>query len=128
MITGATRVYGLVGHPFRHSLSPAMHNELFRRCGVDAVYVTFDVAPERAEEVVPAIRALALAGVNLTVPFKERVLPQLDVLGDDARLAGAVNVTVAPAAGLPRESSTATCRGLKKLVPGAVRCGVPAKA
>ena len=94
MITGATRVYGLVGHPVRHSLSPAMHNELFRRCGVDAAYVTFDVAPERAEEVVPAIRALALAGVNLTVPFKERVLPHLDVLGDDARLAGAVNVVV----------------------------------
>jgi shikimate dehydrogenase len=94
VITGATRVYGLVGHPVRHSLSPAMHNELFRRCGVDGVYVTFDVAPERAGSVVAAVRALALAGVNLTVPFKERVLPDLDDLGEEARLAGAVNVVV----------------------------------
>ncbi|MFZ5475327.1 MAG: shikimate dehydrogenase [Myxococcota bacterium] len=94
MITGHTRVFGLVGHPVRHSLSPAMHNELFRRLGVDAVYVTFDVSPDHAGDVAAAVRSLALAGVNLTVPFKERVLPGLDRLSPAAALAGAVNVVL----------------------------------
>ncbi len=94
MITGRTRVYALVGHPIRHSLSPAMHNELFRRLGIDAVYVALDVRPERADEVGPAIRTLGLAGCNLTVPFKERVLPALDGVSAEAACAGAVNVVL----------------------------------
>ncbi len=94
MITGRTRVFGLVGHPIRHSLSPAMHNELFRRKRVDAVYVALDVQPSRAGDVADAIRTLALAGANLTVPFKERVLPRLDQLSDAAACAGAVNVVL----------------------------------
>lgn len=94
MITGHTRVFGLVGHPVRHSLSPAMHNELFRRRRIDAIYVAFDVPPARAPAVALSVRTLHLAGVNLTVPFKERVLPDLDDLSESARLAGAVNVVV----------------------------------
>ncbi|MFN7147614.1 MAG: shikimate dehydrogenase [Myxococcota bacterium] len=94
MITGHTRVFGLVGHPVRHSLSPAMHNELFRRAGIDAIYVAFDVPPDRAGSVASAVRTLHLGGVNLTVPFKERVLPDLDRLSPSARLAGAVNVVL----------------------------------
>ncbi len=94
MITGHTRVFGLVGHPVRHSLSPAMHNELFRRQRIDAIYVAFDVPPSRASAVALSVRTLHLSGVNLTVPFKERVLPDLDALSESARLAGAVNVIV----------------------------------
>ncbi|MES2638915.1 MAG: shikimate dehydrogenase [Myxococcota bacterium] len=94
LITGRTRVFGLVGHPVRHSLSPAMHNELFRRKRIDAIYVALDVPPARAAGVADAIRTLALAGVNLTVPFKERVVPGLDRLSESARLAGAVNVVL----------------------------------
>jgi shikimate dehydrogenase len=95
MITGRTRVFALVGHPIRHSLSPAMHNELFRRLGIDAVYVALDAPPERAALVGQSIRALGLAGCNLTVPFKEAVIPSLDVLTESAECAGAVNVVVA---------------------------------
>ena len=94
MITGATRVYALVGHPIRHSLSPAMHNELFRRLGVDAVYVALDVPPESADGVASAIRTLGLAGCNLTVPFKERVVAGLDRLSPAAAQSGAVNVVI----------------------------------
>jgi shikimate dehydrogenase len=94
MISGSTRTFGLIGHPVRHSLSPAMHNELFRRKRVDAIYVAFDTRPEDASGVGPAIRTLALAGANLTVPFKERVLPDLDRLSPEAAAAGAVNVVV----------------------------------
>lgn len=94
MITGRTRLFGLVGHPVRHSLSPAMHNELFRRKRIDAIYVALDVPLERAAGVADAVRTLALAGVNLTVPFKERVVPGLDRLSESARLSGAVNVVL----------------------------------
>jgi len=94
VISARTRVFGLVGHPVRHSLSPAMYNELFRRTGIDAVYVAFDVHPDRADEVASAVRALDLVGVNLTVPFKERVLPHLDRVTVAASEAGAVNTVI----------------------------------
>ena len=94
MITGHTRLFGLIGHPVRHSLSPAMHNELFRRRKIDAVYAAFDVAPSEAARVEDAVRTLGLAGVNLTVPFKEAVVPALDALSPAAALAGAVNVVL----------------------------------
>ncbi|MCP4809636.1 MAG: shikimate dehydrogenase [Proteobacteria bacterium] len=93
-ISGRTRIFGLVGHPVRHSLSPAMHTALFQRLGLDAVYVAFDVDPRRADQVADAIRTLDLVGVNLTVPFKERVLPHLDHVTLAAREAGAVNVVI----------------------------------
>jgi shikimate dehydrogenase len=95
MISGSTRVFALIGHPIRHSLSPAMHNELFRRLGIDAVYVALDAPPARAGRVADAIRTLGLAGANLTVPFKEAVLPELDALSPAAEAAGAVNVVLA---------------------------------
>lgn len=94
MITGQTRVFGLIGHPVRHSLSPAMHNELFRRRKIDGVYAAFDVAPGRAGGVASAIRTLGLSGVNLTVPFKEAVMADLDGYSSSAGVAGAVNVVV----------------------------------
>lgn len=94
MISARTRVFGLIGHPVRHSLSPEMYNELFRRYGLDAVYVAFDVSPDRAERVADAVRTLDLVGINLTVPFKELVLPELDHMTVAAQEAGAVNVVI----------------------------------
>ncbi len=94
MIDGSTRVFALLGSPVRQSLSPSMHNTLFQRRGINAVYVALEVDPAAAGGVAAAIRTLGLAGVNLTVPFKERVLPDLDQLTQGARASGAVNVVV----------------------------------
>ena len=91
-ITGETRVFGLVGHPVRHSLSPAMYNALFDKFGIDAVYLAFDVRPEEADCVAEMIRVMGLVGVNLTVPFKERIMSGLDECTTAATEAGAVNV------------------------------------
>ena len=91
-ITGHTRVFGLVGHPVRHSLSPAMYNTLFAQFDIDAVYLAFDVPPDEAEHVADMIRVMGLVGVNLTVPFKERIVDGLDGLTAAARESGAVNV------------------------------------
>lgn len=94
MISGRTRIFGLVGHPVRHSLSPVMHSALFSRLGIDAVYVAFDVNPDRADRVADALRTLDVVGVNLTVPFKERILPHLDHLTLAVQEAGAANVVI----------------------------------
>ena len=91
-ISGHTRVFGLIGHPVRHSLSPRMHTALFSRLGLDAVYLAFDVHPDRADRVADAIRTLDLCGVNLTVPFKERVTPSLDHATQAVREVGSSNV------------------------------------
>ena len=91
-ITGHTRVFGLVGHPVRHSLSPAMYNTLFAQFGIDAVYLAFDVHPDESDRVADMIRVMGLIGVNLTVPFKERIVDGLDGLTAAAQESGAVNV------------------------------------
>jgi shikimate dehydrogenase len=93
-ITGHTRVFALLGHPVRHSLSPAMHTALFREHAVDAVYVAFDVPPTRAGNLASAVRTLGLAGANLTVPFKAQILAELDHMTAAAREAWAANVVI----------------------------------
>jgi shikimate dehydrogenase len=93
-ITGHTRIFGLIGHPVRHSLSPAMYNTLFARFEIDAVYLAFDVDPKNAQKVADLIRVMGLDGVNLTVPFKEAVMPLLNTTTTAAAEAGAVNVVI----------------------------------
>jgi shikimate dehydrogenase len=86
-----TRLFGVIGHPIDHSLSPAMHTAALRAMRCDALYAPFDVPPRFLR---PMLRALTLAGVeglNVTVPLKEAVLPLLDHLDPSATAAGAVN-------------------------------------
>ncbi len=96
-ISPATRLYAVLGHPIAHSLSPAMQNAAFAALGLDAVYLAFDVPPDRLGDTLGSLAALGFAGLNLTVPLKEtacRVLPDLDPV---ARRLGSVNtVTLAP--------------------------------
>jgi shikimate dehydrogenase len=90
-ISGKTRVLGLIGYPVEHSLSPAMHNAAFEHLGLDYCYVTFSVRPDLLGDAVKAVRALNLKGVNVTVPHKERVIPMIDVVDQEAAFIGAVN-------------------------------------
>ncbi len=89
-----TRLFGVIGHPIDHSLSPAMHGAALRAMRLDALYAPFDVPPH---DLAPVLRALILAGVgglNVTVPLKQAVLPLLDRLDPTARAVGAVNTIV----------------------------------
>lgn len=96
-ITGATRVFALVGHPVAHSLSPALHNAWLHHAGLDAVYVALP-CPDPAPDLCERLRALGLAGANLTLPHKVVALTSLARLGDAARDCGAVNtLTLDPA-------------------------------
>lgn len=90
-IDGHTRVYGILGHPVRHSLSPAMHNAAFAALGTNAVYVAFPVAPERLGAALDGLAAAEVAGLNLTVPHKTAALAHLARCSEAARAIGAVN-------------------------------------
>jgi shikimate dehydrogenase len=93
-ITAKTKVTGLIGYPVEHSLSPVMHNSAFEALELDYCYVTFSVEPSRLEEAIRGIRALGIAGINVTVPHKEAVMKFLDRIDEEAREIGAVNTVV----------------------------------
>ncbi len=93
-INGKTRVTGLFGYPVEHTLSPAMHNAAFDNLGMNFRYLPFLVHPDSLGSAVSAVRALNLAGVNVTVPHKEKVIPFLDEVNGEALFIGAVNTIV----------------------------------
>lgn len=97
-LSGHTKPYAVLGHPIGHTLSPVMHNASITSLGLDAIYLAFDVAPDRLLEVLPAMQAMGFGGVNLTIPLKEIAFRGLKKLDPSARLLGAVN-TVQFAAG-----------------------------
>ena len=84
-----TRLYGIVGDPVEHSLSPAMHNAAFRALGINAVYLAFCVTS--AESAVRAIRDLNIQGVSVTIPHKESMIQFLDQADEFVSAIGAVN-------------------------------------
>lgn len=88
---GVRTVYGILGWPVAHSRSPAMHEAGFRALGIDAAYVPFPVAPERLAEAVHGLRALGVAGANVTLPHKQAVMAHLDAVEPEAQAIGAVN-------------------------------------
>jgi shikimate dehydrogenase len=91
MISGKTKLYGIFGYPVEHTFSPGMHNAAFAKLRMDACYVPFAVTPENLEEAAKALIPLGLCGLNVTVPHKEKIIPYLDALSEEARLIGAVN-------------------------------------
>ena len=90
-LQGTTKVLGIIGHPVRHSLSPLMQNAALQACGLDYIYVPFEVASEDLGVAIAGLKALGLAGFNVTIPHKSAVIPYLDELDDSAVAAGAVN-------------------------------------
>jgi shikimate dehydrogenase len=89
--TGATRVAAVIGHPVRHSLSPALHNAAFAAAGLDWTYVAFDVAPGEAARALDAVRALGLGGLSVTMPHKADVAAAVDACTPHAARLRSVN-------------------------------------
>jgi len=90
-IKGTTKMTGLFGCPVHHTFSPAMHNASFEALGLDYVYLPFEVRPEDLEGAVKSLIPLGIAGVNVTIPHKEKVIPFLDEVSPEAGLIGSVN-------------------------------------
>lgn len=105
MLTGETRLVGLIGYPLSHSLSPRMQNAAFAARGLDWAYVPVPVEPERLEAAAAGLAALGFAGANVTIPHKRAIVAFCDELDDVAERAGSVN-TIAVREGRLLGSST----------------------
>ncbi len=94
-IDGKTAVYGLIGNPVAHSFSPLIHNTLAEGLGKNLVYTTFPVLDEnQVGEAVKGAYALGIQGMNVTVPYKSKVIPFLSEIDPIAKAIGAVNTLV----------------------------------
>ena len=87
-----TKIYGVLGNPIGHSLSPVMHNAAFKAAGVNALYAAFESSDLKRSIV--GMRALGICGMSVTIPFKTSVIPCLDELDSLAERIGAVNTIV----------------------------------
>lgn len=87
-------VFGLLGHPVGHSMSPLIHNDAFQALGIEAEYHAFDVESKAVKQAIEGIRALGIVGCNVTVPHKVAVMDYLDEIDEEAQLIGAVNTIV----------------------------------
>jgi shikimate dehydrogenase len=81
----------LIGHPVAHSLSGAMHQAAFDDQGIDATYELWDRPPLGLADAIAELRGDDFLGANVTIPHKERIVPLVDRLTDEAHVTGAVN-------------------------------------
>lgn len=91
MLSAATRVAAVIGHPIRHSLSPALYNAAFEALGLDWAFLAFDVAEGDGAAAVSAMRVLGIQGMSVTMPHKEAAATACDRLSSTAAALGAVN-------------------------------------
>ncbi len=84
-------MYGLIGDPVDHSMSPAIQNAAFRSTGIDAVYVPLHVKRQSLRDAIQGLRALEVKGFNVTAPHKVSVLRYLDKIETSAAAIGSVN-------------------------------------
>jgi shikimate dehydrogenase len=85
------KVYGIIGHPIKHTMSPAMHNAAFKALGIDATYVPFEVSAADLKAAIKSLISLGVCGFNVTIPHKAACMEFLDKIDESAQIIGAVN-------------------------------------
>lgn len=93
-IDGYTRMAAVIASPIRHSISPFIHNLAYELTDTNAVYLAWDIAEEDLKSTISQIRHLDMLGANISMPYKQKVLPFLDQVDDLARTIGSVNTIV----------------------------------
>jgi shikimate dehydrogenase len=106
VISGATRLAGIIGDPVRHSLSPLLHNTAYAELGLDWTYVAFEVPDGATHAALDAVRVLRLVGLSVTMPHKTAAADAVDVLSEDARALHSVNTVSVRADGSLHGDST----------------------
>nr|WP_295969547.1 shikimate dehydrogenase [uncultured Bacillus sp.] len=87
-------LYGVIGDPIAHSMSPVMHNDLFEFYGLNAEMFAFHVKRQHLEDAVKGFKAINISGYNITIPHKTAIMPFLDEIDPLAEAIGAVNTVV----------------------------------
>ncbi|MGG0158759.1 shikimate dehydrogenase [Bacillus velezensis] len=85
------QLYGVIGNPIGHSMSPDIHNAALQDKNINGQYFAFQVEPRHLKDAVNGIKALGICGVNVTVPHKVAIMEHLDEIHESAKVLGAVN-------------------------------------
>ncbi|XKM13137.1 shikimate dehydrogenase [Orbaceae bacterium ac157xtp] len=85
-------IYGIIGYPLNHSLSPLLHTTAFKDLDIPAVLVPFATPPDELANLIKSVRLLNIRGLCVTIPHKQTVMPYLDHISDRAKKVGAVNL------------------------------------
>lgn len=93
-INGKTEIYGIIGNPVGHSFSPRMHSNAFRHLGINSVYLPFPIHESDLPHLLRSFDILGIKGFNVTVPYKEAIVPFLTELDSSAELLGSVNTVI----------------------------------
>ncbi|MBW4465259.1 MAG: shikimate dehydrogenase [Pegethrix bostrychoides GSE-TBD4-15B] len=99
VISGQTRLLGVIGDPIGHTLSPVMHNAAIAELGLDLVYLPFPVAAANLAAALNGFAAIGLLGFSVTIPHKQAIMPLLNEVSAVAQAIGAVNTVCRTAAG-----------------------------
>lgn len=96
--------FAVIGHPIGHTMSPFIHNRLFKLSGIDAEYTKLDIAPENLADEYNKVLS-KLDGYNITIPHKQNIIPLIDEIDEKAKMYGSVN-TVANIDGVAKGYTT----------------------
>ena len=83
--------YGLVGEKLSHSLSPDIHKRVFEVLDIEGAYKLFEIPNDDIKNLGQALKTLSIKGVNVTIPYKQTVIEQMDYISKEARDIGAIN-------------------------------------
>ncbi len=90
-INGNTQLVGIIGDPVGHSISPLIHNHLFRKLDLSCAYVPLGIKKEDLNTAVKALRCSNFIGANVTIPYKSDIVQYCDIISDFSQLTGTVN-------------------------------------
>ena len=83
--------FGIIGNPVKHSLSPVLHNYWFDKYGLDADYSIIEASDKDLTQIINKIKNGSLAGINVTLPFKQKIVNYVDKIINDAEQTGSIN-------------------------------------
>ena len=83
--------FGIIGKPIKHSLSPVLHNYWFEKYEIEANYSLIDTNENELSSIVDKVRDKTYSGINITLPYKQKIVPYLDLLVNDAETTSSVN-------------------------------------
>ena len=89
-----TNVLCLIGHPIKHTYSPFIHNLSANLLGLEFLYLPFDIPQDNLKDALRGMVALGIKGFNVTIPYKETILPYLHTISEEAAIVGSVNTVV----------------------------------
>ena len=88
------KAFGIIGNPIDHSLSPLLHNYWFKKYNVDASYSIIKCDEKNLGDVVKKIKNNSLNGINVTLPYKQKIINYVDKIINDAEATGSVNTLI----------------------------------